>query len=949
MPKKSSNLQNLIILYFFIFFFDLKSIELTLCNGYEINYESIDQNFQKPFVLRDLKFTSDIFFSKNEFLYLTDLKVGNLITVKDIKNACFYLKQKNKFDVIKLLVEETANGKNLHFILNAFFTLSQLKIKGMWFGKNQFKVFYLLEPGEQFDILKHEKSINQIKSKLKKDGYFNAQVESFIQYNKNEKLVNVKILINKGKAFPINTIDFEFKKNNLNMTEFEQVNQNIKRLFFKKFVKIKYSWKLLKRKKRELENFLKKINFPFHNVSIAKKVNLKSNNLDIKIIIDLNQKKSWKFIGNKNLSCSQLLEFISRKEEYLLNLPAEILANEILNLYKNKGYLNAKIDCTTKDECSYFNINEGKCALINKINVIGVKAFDKKTLVNKFFKLLINSKFIDLEHLEKIIEKLCLFYIQHGYLNVKIEKQIKPVKDNKYDIELNLTEGEKKYFKRVIIENFNNIESAIFSSFENLKKPMPFNAKIISDQHKLLYDYLCNLGHQNINLIHELKEEKNQISIIWKIKFNENVIRFGKVIIHSNDKKISFDRVMREVKFSENEVLNKDKIEQTYFNLNELKIFESLQVYPASFNDLNGNKPTVVKLFSDDPFELRLRLGLQQVNYNFTTFKGIGTYRVGGSFLYKNPFGIFDHFKIDTDFSSVQKNLVTEYKLPWIFGIPVKTLIKFYWNKFYQPLFIGSGINIYQCSNVGYLASLIKTVEKINFGFNFGIETLKIYGLSDQLAKAIDFSTNLIDKRVPYFFIEPNLIIDYLDDKFTPKKGFLSVASFKGMFSFEDSRDYFLRFLVELSFFNNFLNQTIFAFKVRFGHIFAKPFNRLMPPVRFYLGGPNSVRSYQPDFAPPLGFYLDDDNNKQFVPQGGRTMFNANIEVRIPFKNFDFVIFQDLGLLTHFNFDNLLTATGFGVRYNTPVGPLRFDIGWRTKKHHNDSCFAWFLTFGQAF
>jgi outer membrane translocation and assembly module TamA len=66
------------------------------------------------------------------------------------------------------------------------------------------------------------------------------------------------------------------------------------------------------------------------------------------------------------------------------------------------------------------------------------------------------------------------------------------------------------------------------------------------------------------------------------------------------------------------------------------------------------------------------------------------------------------------------------------------------------------------------------------------------------------------------------------------------------------------------------------------------------------------------------------------------------------------VLFQDIGFLYRVNqkfrfIDNLLTGTGFGLRYNTVVGPLRFDIGWRPKRCKEDCSFAWSLTLGQAF
>jgi outer membrane protein insertion porin family len=149
----------------------------------------------------------------------------------------------------------------------------------------------------------------------------------------------------------------------------------------------------------------------------------------------------------------------------------------------------------------------------------------------------------------------------------------------------------------------------------------------------------------------------------------------------------------------------------------------------------------------------------------------------------------------------------------------------------------------------------------------------------------------------------------------------------------------------------------VIAVRARLGHIFYTDFSSLMPNDRFYLGGANSVRSYESDLCPPVGIFENDKGRKQVVPQGGKTMANFIVELRFPllYKNLGAVVFQDLGLLssnklTKIHAKNILVATGFGLRLNTPVGPLRFDIGWKWKADdpltHN---YAWFLTFGHAF
>jgi outer membrane translocation and assembly module TamA len=45
----------------------------------------------------------------------------------------------------------------------------------------------------------------------------------------------------------------------------------------------------------------------------------------------------------------------------------------------------------------------------------------------------------------------------------------------------------------------------------------------------------------------------------------------------------------------------------------------------------------------------------------------------------------------------------------------------------------------------------------------------------------------------------------------------------------------------------------------------------------------------------------------------------------------------------------LRTAVGGGLRYKSPVGPIRVDLGFKVHRQANEGLTAWFITFGQAF
>jgi outer membrane translocation and assembly module TamA len=138
--------------------------------------------------------------------------------------------------------------------------------------------------------------------------------------------------------------------------------------------------------------------------------------------------------------------------------------------------------------------------------------------------------------------------------------------------------------------------------------------------------------------------------------------------------------------------------------------------------------------------------------------------------------------------------------------------------------------------------------------------------------------------------------------------------------------------------------------------MFNQCFSQIMPSERFYLGGSYSLRAYEADLAPPVNTLMGCDGLPCLVPIGGRSVVNGTAELRYGlFDNFGVVLFTDCGVLAQNDIkaicmDSFLGATGFGLRYATPVGPIRFDIGWKwcSLKEERRS-YAWFLTLGQAF
>jgi translocation and assembly module TamA len=115
---------------------------------------------------------------------------------------------------------------------------------------------------------------------------------------------------------------------------------------------------------------------------------------------------------------------------------------------------------------------------------------------------------------------------------------------------------------------------------------------------------------------------------------------------------------------------------------------------------------------------------------------------------------------------------------------------------------------------------------------------------------------------------------------------------------------------------------------------------------RFYSGGGGSVRGFAYQFAGPL----DDSDN----PIGGRSLLEFNAELRYrATESIGLVAFLDAGtvydaVVPDFS-EELLFGTGLGLRYATPIGPLRLDIGVPVNRRDADDLYQIYISIGQAF
>jgi outer membrane protein insertion porin family/translocation and assembly module TamA len=168
------------------------------------------------------------------------------------------------------------------------------------------------------------------------------------------------------------------------------------------------------------------------------------------------------------------------------------------------------------------------------------------------------------------------------------------------------------------------------------------------------------------------------------------------------------------------------------------------------------------------------------------------------------------------------------------------------------------------------------------------------------------------------------------DNTLNAKKGYTADAHLEKAGGVLQGDFRFVETILEGRFYQSIADRAVVALKLRGGSIGAPSGSNLAVPFyrRYWLGGANSLRGWgRFDVAP-----LFDG-----VPIGGHTMVESSAELRVPvWHDLSAVVFADAGNAWNnawdFNLNDLRYDVGPGLRYLTPIGPIRLDFGYQLNR-----------------
>jgi outer membrane protein insertion porin family len=683
--------------------------------------------------------------------------------------------------------------------------------------------------------------------------------------------------------------------------------------------------------------------------------------------------RAIKIEGNPNFNQTDMEKEMDVKVyEVASKQKIEKSLQKLKDKYKEKGFhlveLRYDLEPYKQDELSVtlkITVRENEQIRVRTILFLGNEAFSqselKATLLTKEGSAISwlnqSGRYLELMF-DQDVQLVRLWYLDHGYARVQVtEPQVLISADKRWvDLQMKIVEGEKYNFGKVSFSG-----DLLFTEEELRNKTLVnpgelFRSSKLQGEIDRLGDYYGDLGYAFVNVIPETQIHDDSLTVDIHFRFEKgNKMTVRNIYFLGNAK--TYDKVIRrELRMVEGELYSSTKKKISERNLNRLGYFKKI-----SFND---------KVIPDAPDLMDIEIEVEEqstgtltVGAGFSTQDG---FIAQGRISQENFLGTGQVIEFSAQLSASRTRFVMGYNEPYLFDYPVRFGASAYYTD--RAVF----------SNIGLSFSELKAGGTLRFGFPLSddMEASLTYKLERIWLTEI-FNETIIRKRLNEGWLSSGILgytLDLRNNRIRTTEGFYASAS--GEYAGLGGSLKFFKVAGNLRWYLPLLFNVVYRSNLSFGALYPVGQNPLPITERFVLGGINDVRGYRPGSIGPMvcaePTRRDKDGNlvftvvpsdqafcQQFGPGpngllrvpfniGGRYFAYLNTELEyplIPSLGINLVAFADVGTSLetlygrnrptpddvnnpYFAPPFLRASLGWGIRWWSPIGPLRFEFGY---------------------
>jgi outer membrane protein insertion porin family len=547
-------------------------------------------------------------------------------------------------------------------------------------------------------------------------------------------------------------------------------------------------------------------------------------------------------------------------------------------------------------------------------------------------------------------------YFDDGYLDVKIDTRFSFPSKKEISIEFLINEGHRYIIDSIFIENIDTIvwnvkDEILLKSY--IIPPVNYSTELILKEKNRIIQVLSNNGYPECFIDNKSIRLYKKLNKNFNLYFSVNIGRkfyFGKTeVIQEGEKKqrIADEIIYEQLEYEQNQPYSIEKKLESERNFSRLGIFDYARIETpvVKLGDTLRYIPISVLFKTKNRYELSPEIFVNNQDFSFNLGLGL-------SAILRNIGGGAQSISATTRIraQSIEQGNV-DFSLQWL-----------------QPYFLDKKFSLNITSSLGldYRTEYRQNILQNKFGitckfkeynffkyafFDWDLERAEVTSLIDTTRITDQDTKDLFAKLAePQFNSIFNITLqhDNTNDPFSPSKGnYLSVsiaeAGFIPALLIKDRSKLryaqFVRLTIFGKYYESLSNTSIFASKIKFGYARQYGDDQNLFPIpltqRFFGGGSLSVRGWK---ARELG-------NVASPLFGGNIVIEGNFELRehlfLNPTSFGFLELNKLWMVVFTDFGNIwdklkdispryfAIACGLGLRYDSVIGPLRIDWGFR--------------------
>lgn len=836
------------------------------------------------------------------------------------------------------------------------------------FDANRIETVLEIFPGEPLIREKVVRTSESLRALYQKNGYRRAQVQSGLVTRKRKRGTPLQVLVfnvKEGKPSRVDSVAVFYAGSAKapEKAQFERLRDELTSRVVLKPGDIVGEEKI-NDLRRELESYLATQEFYEARIQVRETFKdgpTSSEWMDLEFSVDLGERVTFGFRGNERMTKSELMKIV--EDQRVLGLTrdyVQVIRDKILQAYIDQGYTNVGVEAFTFDRNERrerhvtYRIDEGPRVRISGIQFDGNTVFSDDELLDEFMKLAptrIQNDIYVKGDIEKTASLVMEIIRSKGYLSSKLIS-VNTVFDEKrrnVNVVIYLYEGEQTVVRSIEIIGNHHLPDSRIKEILSIYEDDPLNLYTLTEGlERLKFEYR-ELGYLDAKVLNEDSQQfiqysqKNLVADIH-IEIDEGPLFRVSTIELAGLEKTEEHVVRRELEFQEEGILDGLKLSRTESKLKRLGIFTKVQLLYRDDPNRPGYKEVRVSLTEAVPGYVAGGLGIRN-DFGLRGFGEFGYINLMGK---QHSWAItaetnrrFDNLRFDNFIQLAEYRLRTSYTWPWFLGASHLTV---------RPQLVQERIRYVQFKAETFAFQL--TLERPVFQNTNFIAALT-YSL--ERTRQFDAPDDVDNQTLRIGALIPSLTLDLRNDPLAPSSGFFSTASFEyattGLGSQSDPfpvsytraqfrADQFIplgRGFVWFLSFRTGVEQNLIspdsvsdAYRLNVGVPLIK---------QFALGGARSLR----------GFNLQELNVQDQIIQGTASYVNYRTQLDFPIsgalKIGPFLDAANL-LIDAYSFGNLRYGAGLGIHYQTPIGPVNFDWGFKLDPRPGEEPSVFYFTVG---